>query len=76
MGTAECGARAEDGGDAPHSRWSTRSLRISLLTQKKNPKQIRAWGSTVLPQFKASGRTASGCRGMGRCRPADLVTHR
>ena len=70
MGTGSAGRAPEH---ALHSRWSTRSLRISLLTQKKNPKQIRAWGSTVVQGFWSDGVRVSGD---GRCCPADLVTHR
>ena len=76
MGTAEYGARAEDGGHAPYSA-AARSLRISLLRQKRTQSRIRAWGSVVLPQYKASrvGRRRGVGGWEGAARP-DLVTHR
>ena len=71
MGTAECGARA---GACPALALVDKVPQNFAANAKKNPKQIRAWGSTVVQGFWSDG--ASGCRGMGRCRPADLVTHR
>ena len=73
MGTAECGARA---GACPALALVDKVPQNFAANAKKEPQADTRLGFYSVPQFKASGRTASGCRGMGRCRPADLVTHR
>ena len=52
-GPAECGASAEDGGNAPHSRCA-----------KKNPKHDTHLG--VLPQLRLAVERLRGVGGMGK----------
>ena len=73
MGTAECGARARA---CPALALVDKGPSEFPAKAKKNPKQIRAWGSTVLPQSRLLVGRRRGVGGREDAAPPSLVTRR